>query len=130
MDQELSRPISYEFWKELHKDSMYKVSRSSPDQFPTEFQTDSFMTRSFPDKFPMDFERNSLMFPHVNWPGALQTIFLKSIGNCLNMTRSSPDQFPIDFEMDSLRIPYVNWQGAFQPNFQWILKRIPYGFHM
>ena len=70
MDQELSRPISYEFWKEVHKDSMYKVSRSFPDQFP------------------------------------------------------------IDFERDSLRIPYVNWQGAFQPNFQWILKRIPYGFHM
>ena len=70
MDQELSRPISYEFWKEVHKDSMYKVSRSSPDQFP------------------------------------------------------------IDFERVSLRIPYANWQGAFQTDFQWIPKRIPYGFHM
>ena len=57
MDQELSRPISDEFWKEVHKDSMYKVSRS------------------FPDKFPIDFERDSLRIPYVNWQGASQTSF-------------------------------------------------------
>ena len=55
MDQELSRQISYESWKEVHKDSMYKVSRS------------------FPDQFPIDFERDSLRIPYVNWLGALQT---------------------------------------------------------
>ena len=58
-DQELSKPISDcdRFWKESLKDFLWKVTRSSPNQFP------------------IDFDKNSLIISYGKWPRALQTNF-------------------------------------------------------
>ena len=143
MDQELSRPISYCFWKGFLKDSMrnwqklcrplaYRCWKECLKDFRWQVTRSSatFIWCSivqwklqFSLCFSLIFNGNAIQHPQNKFPVDFWKTFLKDSTN--RLTESTPDQFPIDLkgfpegfqkycQEPSWQISDCFWKGCFK----------------